>query len=94
MVKIELDKPRTMRLTLRAMARFEEETGKPIFKAMNDLHGKELMVLLWACLLHEDPDLTIEQVGDMVDAPQVEYVVEKIAEVWGVSTPKAKAKNG
>jgi hypothetical protein len=80
-VMIQLDKERHPRLTLNAMVAFKKETGKSImggFKA-EDMTEDDLRALTWACLLHEDKNLTLEAVGDMVDIGNMRQVAEAIS---------------
>ncbi|MBY6275377.1 hypothetical protein [Symbiobacterium thermophilum] len=77
-VPIELDKPRNLKFTLNSMVLFEKHTGKRFNQVENGLSMEELRILLWACLIHEDPDLTPEQVGDMIHAGNLERVAEAL----------------
>ena len=63
-VKIILDRERHLTLDLNAMVLFEEKTGLSLFGLdTGKLRASELRALIWACLVHEDTNLTIEQVG-------------------------------
>jgi len=73
-VPIELDKPRNLKFTLNSMVLFEKHTGKRFNQLEGGLSMEELRIMLWACLLHEDPDLTPEQVGDMIHAGNFDQV--------------------
>lgn len=92
LVPIELDRPRTLRLDLNAMVRFEEQTGRDLLNdgGINLRRMRELHVLLWACLLHEDPSLTLDQVGAMIHLGNMQYVAEQVAKVWAASMPEAQ----
>jgi len=69
-IPVTLDKPRSLLIDLRAMAKAEQAIAKfwgekrvsliKIFQA-GDLGVAELTHLLWAGLLHEDPTLTYDQ---------------------------------
>lgn len=69
-IPLTLDKPRTLLLDLRAMARAEQALAKfwgekrisllKIFQT-GDMGVSELTHLLWAGLLHEEPTLTYER---------------------------------
>ena len=77
---IELDKPRNLVLDLNAMARFEEVTGKNVFGGgLDKLSAKDTRALLWASLVHEDPKLTLEQVGKLITARNMGEVSKAIA---------------
>ena len=69
---IQLDKPRTLRYTLKSLYILEETVGKPLAELFNPeeitkLSLKAVALLLWAGLIHEDPALTEEQVVELMD---------------------------
>jgi hypothetical protein len=69
MFAVQLDKERHFRLTLGGIAKFKEVTGKNLLKDMNidDLEEREIIALIWCCLVWEDHALTLEDVSYMVD---------------------------
>ncbi len=92
-VKITLDKERTIRFDLNAMCSYEEVTGKNIFaNALNSLSAQEVRAMLWACLISEDPDLTLEYVGSLVDLENMAQVAEKLNEAFTIAMPDNEAK--
>ena len=69
---IQLDKPRTLRYTLKSLYILEETAGKSLTELFNPeeitkLSLKMVALLLWAGLIHEDPEITEEQVIDLMD---------------------------
>lgn len=86
-VEVELGgKVRNLRYTMNALAEIEDKLGV----AMADMKDikmtiKNVRVILWAGLIHEDKELTIEEVGDMVDMSNFEEVQEKVAEAFAMS---------
>lgn len=91
-VKVVLDKERILKLDLNGIAAFQKATGKSFTTEMQN--GKIMdstRELLWACLMHEDSNLTVEQVGGMVDVAKLEYVATKLTEVFTQVTPEKKA---
>ncbi|CAM3775397.1 hypothetical protein [Alkalicoccus chagannorensis] len=76
-IEVELDKPRTMYITLGAMAKFEEHRGKSIDK-MDEESLIDVLTFVWVSMLHEDPDLTYEQVGHAIHPGNMEDVFDKI----------------
>ena len=68
-VSIKLDKERTIRFTTKAIATFERKIGKPFSKIddFDDLYLDEKLSLILAGLLHEDKNLTVDDVFDLVD---------------------------
>jgi len=78
---IELDKPRTLRYDLNALCAIEEATGKPIAEALSAGSSFSAMrVIIWAGLKHEDPALTVEAVGAMVDPALMNVALEALVE--------------
>jgi hypothetical protein len=82
---------RSLKLNMNAVATFEERTGKSM-GAIKDELGRvpvsTLRVLLWALLVTDEPKLTIEQAGEMVDFDNLGYVSEKLSEVMQAAAPK------
>jgi hypothetical protein len=91
-VKIMLDKERTLRLTLNAMIRFQEVTGKDLLKGFDpeNMSLDDVRALLWACMLHEDKSLNLEKVGDMIDLSNLKTVIESISGAAGMAFPEPK----
>lgn len=83
LVEIQLDKKRNLKFNFNAICNFEEATGKSIASLgeTKEFKMSDLRALLWAGLVHEDPDLTIEEAGELFDyAESFQYVSEKITE--------------
>ena len=91
-VKIELDKERNLLLDLNAMAGFGEETGKNLFQIGENFSASDLRALLWACLIHEEPSLDPKDVGAMIHPGNMEYVQNKIEEVYSKQMPADEGK--
>lgn len=65
---IQLDKMRNFRYGMKAISLIEKKLGKPISKIdMDNLTMEDAAVMIWAGLVHEDPELTPERVMDLVD---------------------------
>jgi hypothetical protein len=84
-------------MTLGAMIVFEEVTGKSLLRGldMEKLSSKDLRALVWACLRHEDKELKLESLDDMIDVADLPMILEKVTEAWqkavpGVSDPLAE----
>lgn len=86
-VPIALDKPRSLKLTLNAMIKIEKRIGRQLAQ-LGEPSMEEVLVLLWACLLHEDKDLTPEAVGDMVHAGNLSEVMEAFGSLMDGMKPK------
>lgn len=91
-VTITLDKKRHLLLNINAMVAFEDATGKNMLQGANldNFSAKDFRALLWACLIHEDRDLTLENVGAMIDTSNMTEVVGKLTEAWNLAMPEAK----
>ena len=48
---------------------------------------KNLRTLLWVGLLHEDKELTLEQVGNLMDNIDSIMLIEKILEAYSIAIP-------
>lgn len=89
LVSIELDKKRNLRYTMNALGEIEDHLGVPLSEMSKvKMSIKNIQVMLWAGLLHEDEELTLKQVGDMVDMGNFEEVQEKIAEAFAMFKEK------
>jgi hypothetical protein len=89
-VPIDLDKPRTIRLTLWAMREAEQALSKEYGRKVSilalftrgELSYTDVLALLWAGLKHEDKKLTMEQVGELIDMRQFRMAEKKLVEAW------------
>lgn len=90
-IPYKLDKVRNLRYGMRAMSLFEETTGKEMISLdFNRVSIRDLGVLIWAGLYHEDQDLTPESVMDLID----EYSdIDEAAELMGKAVDEAFSKN-
>jgi len=97
-VRIELDKSRTLLLDLNGMVAFEEVTGKNLFdkevaeSLSKEIHPKDLRALLWACLMHEDEELTEKQVGHLISIGNIMEVTQKVTEAYSAAMPESKGE--
>lgn len=89
LVKIELDKERHLRYTMNALAEMEDQLGVPLSELKDvKMTIKNVRVILWAGLIHEDKEISIEEVGDMVDLGNLEEVQLKVTEAFAMSQEK------
>lgn len=77
MLTINLDKERHVKFNVTAMNRFKEVTGKDLLKLGENgrLDLSDIVALVWACLVWEDPDLTREQVNDLCEYKDIRQVI-------------------
>jgi len=93
-IQVALDKPRTLIISFNALCKAEEVTGQsflvgdPAFSSM-----RVMRAMVWAGLLHEDPLLTIEQVGDMIEEAGAEVILGQIMLAYQAALPDP-AKDG
>lgn len=83
---IQLDKLRSLRFDLNAMAAYEDITGKSAFSIGDDISAKSIRALLWASLIHEDDKLTLEDVGSMIHTGNMSEITAKINTLVQTST--------
>lgn len=82
MTKIVLDKERNLQLDLNAMKKFHELTGRNLLGGgLTNITPGELIAFLWCCLIHEESDLTQEQVGAMVSIDNIGTVTEAVIDL-------------
>jgi len=96
-IPVELDKVRNLRLGMVAMSLVEEYFNKPLSKIdLENLTMKESAVIIWAGLYHEDPELTVEKVMQLIDdysdLVTVSTALGKAMEV-GMGESEGKEKN-
>lgn len=88
-VTLELDGQKyTLIMDMNAMAEFEEEAGKPIHAIGENMSMKDLRALIWACLLHSNPDMTPQDVGRLIHVKNLFAVGETIGNLYKDSMPE------
>lgn len=95
-ITIVLDKPRTLRYGINALVKVEELTGKSITKLdLNQVGIKDLLIIIYAGLCHEDKDLTIEKVGELIDEySDLTTIADKLGEAFTLAFGKADKSQG
>ena len=78
---IMLDKERHLKLTLGGMKAFEKETGKNLLKGfdLERMDITEITVFIWSCLIWEDKNLTLEELGFLVDFDKLTEISSKLS---------------
>lgn len=93
-VSIKLDRERHLKFGLRAMRAIQEKTGK------NPLEGtlwseekpdvNDFIIFLWAGLLHDDPDITIDQAISLADEhSNLPELIQTIYDAFARSMPES-----
>lgn len=95
-VMIELDKPRKLRFSLKAMIEYEELTGNQLLGNDNDRSMKTLAQKMWVMLRQEDDSLTFDQVIHLIDenSDKVSYFINKVSEATTKAISGEKDPNG
>lgn len=80
----------------RALRLIERETGKSLValfsdEGLNDLGFGTLTTIVWGLLQRDHPDLTIDDVDDVIDAAGYEAVTEALGAALEVAMPKPAA---
>ena len=86
--KVTLDKERTLLMDFEALEIAEELTGVNMMTAdLSTLSAKQVVSLVYACLKHEDPDLTRQQVAKMLTPATFLEVHVALLQIWQVAVP-------
>lgn len=93
---IKLDRVRTFRFRARAWETFEQHTGRKILEgnALENMGLSEIVTLAWCGLLHEDPELTRDQVGDMLGIRELQTLPAVMLAAIESELPEAKNGQG
>lgn len=90
LIPVMLDRERHLKFDLNAFAELEDLYGdiNTAFEAMQKGSIKAIRAMLWAGLVHEDKDLTLEKVGEMVHLGNVNEVMNAITQAISEAMPK------
>lgn len=83
---------RTIKFTLNAMAELEDRYGsvEEAFKQLDNNSIKAVRCILWAGLIHEDPDLTEQQVGNLIDIQYMQELMTSLGEAFDADMPESE----
>jgi len=82
-VMFELDRERKFRFTLNNLVEFEELTGVSVEGAFGNM--SLMRKILWLGFRNEDPELTEEALGDMIDTvPKLFELFEATGPILGI----------
>lgn len=83
---------RTIKFTLNAMAELEDRYGSvdEAFKQLDNNSIKAVRCILWAGLIHEDPDLTEQQVGNLIDIQYMQELMSSLGEAFDADMPESE----
>lgn len=95
-VPIKLDKTRNFKYGYRGLDLIETELGEVVNKifekaSKGELTIRETFTVIWAGLVHEDKELTVEKVMDLVD----EFSdLDEVTNAMAKALEKSRAKGG
>ncbi len=87
---IQLDRERTIRSDFAALVRFKKATGLSVMNgdlAETSLDEETSCAFIWAHLVHEDPELTVDQVAQMMTVAKLTECIDIIADLMGDPVP-------
>ena len=79
-IQINLDKKRNIWFNLNSLITIEKVTGLKFSEIGEDVSLEIVRAMLFAGLQWEDKDLTLEQVGELIDFDNMTEVMEKLGE--------------
>lgn len=78
-VSITLDRERQLKLDLNAMSEFEELTGKSLFTIGEALgQARYIRAMLYACMKSAKEEITLDEVGELIDMDNFEYLHSRL----------------
>lgn len=80
---IKLDRERYLKFTLNSVRMLEKEYNVSLDKIDEDFSMEKIQMLLHVGLLKDDPDLTFEETGELVDMSNMKTVVESLTKALG-----------
>ena len=92
-VSMKLDKVRKLKFTTNALAELEDALGHSLSKLDTvDVGIKTIIKMFWASLLHESPELTIKEAGELMDYSTFTEISEKVREALELSLGSGEDK--
>lgn len=87
-------KEKTLKFTLNAFAELEEAYGSvdKALEAVDSGSMKAIRKLLWAGLLHDDPNITEMEVGNMIDVRELIALGESLGNAIDQALPQGDVK--
>jgi hypothetical protein len=88
---VNLDKERHLKLTLRGINEFNQITGVDILTAdIQDFTPREMMALIWACLMWEDKELKPDSIPLIIENIDATELMNLLLECIINSMPEVK----
>lgn len=79
-VAINLDRERHLKFNLNSLITIERITGQRFDKMGDDMSLETLRAMLFAGLSWEDKELTLDEIGELIDFENLEQVMDKLNE--------------
>ncbi len=93
-IPLRLDRERTLIVSFNALCQAEEVTGINFLMGEFTFSSVRVMrALEWAGLIHEDPNLTLPQVGDLIEEAGADKIARVIIDAFAAAMPKAKPED-
>lgn len=90
-IAVHLDKERNLAFPLMSLVRLKKEYGLSLQDLADEQKAQDIeniIKVIWAGLIHEDKELTVEDVGYMIDISELPAVSEKISMMFKDMTSK------
>src|SRR5581483_9642478 len=93
-VTIHLDRERHLRYDFNALIRLEKQTGQSVLdgKIWDNLTGpggpERVAAILWAGLLREDPEITLDYAASLIDMRNLQSVLSAVKQAWAAGAPE------
>lgn len=83
-VAVELDRTRHLRMDMNALCTAEDLTGKNFLEsaAWKGLGLRDVRALLFSCLKHEDIELTIDRVGELLHLGNLTELIDRLVDLY------------
>lgn len=96
---INLDRPRTLRMDLNALINIDKAMGRPVmYEGLWQTPGHpqlwEMRIVVWAALLHEDPELTEEAVGRYIRPSMIGELMHTLTGLMNDAMPDERDEDG
>lgn len=93
-IPLRLDRERTLVISFNALCQAEEVTGINFLMGEFTFSSVRVMrALVWAGLIHEDPNLTLPEVGDLIEEAGADKVARVIIDAFAAAMPKTKPED-
>lgn len=82
-VEIFLDKKRTLKYNMNALVNLEEALGHSITQMdASNVGIKRIVQMFWAGMLHDMPNLTLQEAADLMDYSTLDEISQKVSEAF------------